>query len=487
MLMLSCHGTIQPDMALPKSTMESPSITKLAASARWLESHSCKVKLCLQTQPQQARMLQAASLQQLAPYLHKVQLQASPAGLFQAQSDYTRAPYSQVTDAHWAVFTTAAADLESFCVADPESTSVTAQSAVTSHMNDICRMTKLTCLHLHSRSHGADWQLLRRLTSPEDLALQSYGPLAQCSAVLISNSHCLRSLILTAGTWNSSTYRALLGLTALQTVTLRVGAINHQDAQVVANLPVPDEIKILLKQCNHVTSATLESLTSGSAQITEMALWDVSGHHTKPLQSMQYLHTLFLVRCCSHTFKISELRWQPMLTNLNIVRCWTIDEAAIFHILVRFPKLKALGFHHELGAVPANGVAPAKISEHGVMLLTQLRELSYIGLGGLHGLTRPMVKLLDTLFKHFQRAKLAKDPVFVLLPSLSSRIEQGGSVKIFADLACPRLQLVAGDFPGKSAVLGVGDGLQPDLFNENWPLLTWYDTAAWWPARLLRQ
>ena len=479
-------------MALPKSTVEHQSIIKLAASARWLESCSCQLKLCLRTQPLQARMLEATSLQQLAPYLHKVQLHAAPAGLFQAASDFTRAPHSQLTDAHWAAFFAAAADLETFCVADPHVSLVTAHSAIVSHMNDICRMTRLTCLHLNIRCVGdfANWQPLRQLTTLEDLALQSCGPLTQCSAVLFSNSHCLRSLILTAGTWDSRTYWALFCLSALQTLTLRVAAIADQDAQIVAGLPAPDEIKIMLTQCNLLTPAALKSLTTGSANITEMALWRVAGHHVKHLKPMPYLHTLFLVRCCQQTFQVSELQQQPMLTSLHIVRCWTLDEAAILHIVVRFPELKALSFHHELGAVPANGVTPAKITEHGVLLLTQLPKLSYLGLGGLHGLTRPIVKQLHYTFKTLRHAHMAKAPVFVLLPSLNPCFEQGGCVQIWPDLACPRLQLVAGHYPGKSMVLRIGDGLQLDLFNkflENWSLLDWYSTPALWPACLFCQ
>lgn len=169
-----------------------------------------------------------------------------------------------------------------------------------------------------------------------------------------------------------------------------------------------------------MTSASLESLTSGSAKITEMALWDVFGHHVQHVKPMQYLHTQFLVRC-HRIFKDSEMQWQPILVSLHIVRCWTLGDGAICHILATFPKLKALSFHHEFGAVPADCVGPRKVTMDGVLALAQGRELSYIGLGGLHRLSRPLEKQLRRLFKILQLVGVAKDPVYVLLPSLSPR------------------------------------------------------------------
>lgn len=166
----------------------------------------------------------------------------------------------------------------------------------------------------------------------------------------------------------------------------------------------------MLLHCNHVTSATLESWTTSSAKITEMAFCDVSGHHVRHLQPMQY--TLFLVWCIQ---KVSELQRQPSLTSLHAVQRWTLDDSAMYHNLATFPKLRALSFHHELGAAPANGVAPAEVTMEGILAMAQGLELSYIGLGGLHGLTRPIVKQLQRLFKLLQHAGVAKDPVYLLL------------------------------------------------------------------------
>ena len=187
-------------------------------------------------------MLEAASLQQLAPYLHKVQLHAAPAGFFQVENGWTRAHFFKFTDPHWAAFGTAA---EAFCVAHPEWSSVTAHLAIVSHMNDISGKTKLTPLHLNMRCYIADWQPLRQLKMLEDLALQSYAPCAQCSAVLVSNSHCLRSLTL-AGSWDSSTYLALLDFNALQKPILKVNVMGNQDAHIVAGLTTPDAINFML-------------------------------------------------------------------------------------------------------------------------------------------------------------------------------------------------------------------------------------------------
>lgn len=189
--------------------------------------------------------------------------------------------------------------------------------------------------------------------------------------------------------------------------------MDNQDAQIVAGLPAPDEIMFMLMQCSHVTSAILRLLTTGSAKITEIALWDVAGHHSEA--SAAYAVPAYAVcSWCGAALRLAKS------VSCSGSRCsqvctlwWTVDGAASLHNLVRFPQLKALSFHCEVGAVPANGVASAKITVSGVLMFTQLPELSYIGLGSLHGLTRLIVKQLDTLVKLFQRTNMAKASLFV--------------------------------------------------------------------------
>lgn len=127
------------------------------------------------------------------------------------------------------------------------------------------------------------------------------------------------------------------------------------------------------------------ALSSGTAAVTQLVVWEASKAHCHELQQMQHL-TLLAIMCPDHDVNVTDLKPQQALMVLHLVSCFGIDDSGVQYITAAFPSSKVVSVLHEV-----QFRAPVDlpiISVQAVVSLARGQLLKHMCIGGLTGLTR---------------------------------------------------------------------------------------------------
>ncbi len=304
-------------------------------------------------------------------------------------------------------------------------------------------------------------------------------PVLKCSSAIAN----LQRVVIASCSWDYDTYAALPHLQSLHTSSIKVDSLTTPEATVVANLPAPRDIRMLIRRCGTVTPYVFRALSSGTAASTTLVVWELSKAHCRELQQMQHLALLAIVRPAKDV-NVTDLKPQQALKVLYMISCFAIDDTGVRYITAAFPSLKMVSVLHEV-AYRANIELPI-IFVQAMVSLAQGQLLEQMYIGGLTGLTRQGIKALKHAIKAQQSAGLSPETVLVVLPSLSEA--DGGKMTTCDNLAFPCFRFATNEFCFvNSSCLVVGRsqnaGLD-DLLLSSDQFLCRYFTARLWPAWL---
>ena len=116
---------------------------------------------------------------------------------------------------------------------------------------------------------------------------------------------------------------------------------------MVGNLPALQEIKIFICRCGTVTPCVFWALSSGTAAITNLVVWESRKAHCRELQQMQHLALLAIMHP-GHAVNVTDLKPQQGLMILHLVSCFGNDDSGVRYITAAFPSLKAVLVLHEV-------------------------------------------------------------------------------------------------------------------------------------------
>ncbi len=122
-----------------------------------------------------------------------------------------------------------------------------------------------------------------------------------CEAVLLSNKTGLRQVQLDAHVWSHATYLALLTLTNLQALILKVFTISSPSAGVLGNVVATRGMSICFHRRYSIANCTLQGLTSSCTNITSLQLDDMFLGQFQHVCTMEHLSSLVIVRPDSFT------------------------------------------------------------------------------------------------------------------------------------------------------------------------------------------
>ena len=344
-------------------------------------------------------------------------------------------------------------------------------------------LTSLVRLHVSILHQNPDWQPLAQLSGLQDLALQCQEDMSSCAQVLISNRANLQRVVIASRSWDHNTYAALPHLQSLHTISIKVDSLTTPEATVVGNLLAPRDIRMLIRRCDLVTPRVFWALSSGTAAVTQLVVWESSKVHCHELQQMQHLTLLAVVRP-RHDVNVTDFKPQQALKVLSMVSCFGIDDSGVQYITAAFPSLRVVSVLREV-EYRAYVDLPI-ISVQAVVSLAQGRLLDHMCIGGLTGLTRQGIKALRHAIKAQQSAGLSPETVLIVLPSLSEF--DGGKLMTYDNLAFPSFTFFTHELGLVLSSLLVVGRLQNDFDSSfHYQSLNRYFTARMWPAQFLLQ
>ncbi len=166
-----------------------------------------------------------------------------------------------------------------------------------------------------------------------------------CEAVLLSNKTGLRQVQLDAHVWSHATYLALLTLTNLQALTLKVFTISSPSAGVLGNVVAKRGMSICFHRRYSIANCTLQGLTSSCTNITSLQLDDMFLGQFQHVCTMEDLSSLVIVR--PDSFTGFELVTQPKMSHLDLESCHDLDTEGVRHIVCVFPSLSSISMSAE--------------------------------------------------------------------------------------------------------------------------------------------
>ena len=289
-----------------------------------------------------------------------------------------------------------------------------------SSIGAIASLRHLTMLHLSIQAR-TDFQPLSQLTGLQDLALQSDSRSASAGDVVLSSSQSIQRIVLSRRGWDSATFAALDECPKLDTVTVKVLCLCEEDVRVLSNLMMPSSLQIMLRKCNKMKPKDFHTLTSGTAAITHLELWELENACFAQLQSIQSLSGLTLVRPCVQLTG-QGFNPQPRLETLRLVSCFGLSDNGLRELLASAPSLKILMIQQELQHTrPVELKDSDTLTKHGLVSISEASELIYVDLQGVR-VTRGGEKLLESTICAQQKAGKMQPAVVLVLPKFSKRL-----------------------------------------------------------------
>ena len=430
----SCH--LELCMAISDAEPEPQlgrSASAIATISGWLRHKGVVVSVSMCRGVGQKHLPASGTFKQLAPFLQSVDFHAvvdlehMNMAFFDGCRSFTA---SQVM-----ALASGGQSLKTLCVSD-HVTNRYDQLDLKSAIPAIVTLSNLTKLHLtfgSPRESQPDFRLLQQLNCLEDLALQTGGLNSDCTGVIDSNRLSLQRVHLTSCTWSTDTYIALKQVATLTAATFVVSYFSNAAAFHVGSLTQASIIQIMVDSCQHMTNRAFMLLSSGGAKITVMSLKHMHGEQMwYGLHEMPSLRALTLYQPAFDEYVVADLAVQPSLTRLSFMSCFDISRNVLQDLIEALPALQHLSLLQELHVQPSDNQPTFSMSS--LMVLTQARNLRFLNLEGVQGLSDEMILALESCFQAQQRAGQAQQSVQLQLPD---KLGTRGSVLSFDSVHFP--------------------------------------------------
>ena len=393
------------------------SASAIATISGWLRHKGVVVSVSMCQVPGQKYLPASGTFKQLAPFLQSVD--------FHAVVDLEHANMAFVdgcrcfTASQVMALASGGQSLKTLCVSDhvdQRHDQLDLKNAIPA----IVTLSNLTKLHLtfgSPRDRQPDFRLLQQLNCLEDLALQTGGLNSDCTGVIDSNRLSLQRVHLTSHTWSTDTYIAIKQVATLTAATFVVSRFSDAAAFHVGSLTQASSIHILVNDCEGMTDQAFVLLSSGGAKITVMSLKHMHGEQMcSALREMPSLRALTLYQPIfeDHWYALGELAVQPSLTRLSLMSCFDISQNVLQRLIEGLPALQLLSFLQELHVSLLYYHLTFSMSS--LMELTKARNLRFLNLEGVQGLSDEMILALESCFQAQQRAGQAQQSVQLQLP-----------------------------------------------------------------------
>ncbi len=370
-----------------------------------------RLKLC--PEPQHRRLPWTDTLTQLAPLLESVDYHSVP-DLLATQVAFIHGSQACFGPDHVKALQ-AASHLQTLCISDSVHVMVQQQgiTSLVSSIPTIANMRSLTKLHLTTSSRQPDFGPLRQLTCLRDLALQCWGSSSHCAGVLHSNKACLQRVSIASESWADTTYVMIAGAANLEAVIIKVHTLTDTTAIFLAQVGHPRSLQVLLTGCMDMPASAFLLLSSGSAQITALELWNVSSTQCQQLQTMLSLQSLTLLKP-KLTVADNFHHCQPSLTSPHLVSVFAMSHGGVQNLVNSFPSLQHLAFQLQLGAKAPAGIRT--LCTKSLIALTGAANLRFLILEGVQELSDKKIRTLVSQFQEQQEAGQTQRPVRLQLP-----------------------------------------------------------------------
>ena len=285
----------------------------------------------------------------------------------------------------------------------------------------VASFRQLKKLVLQTESLSPDLSSLTQLTCLEDVSLKISGH-GNCAELIYSQRAKPMHIRLSAISWAEATYHALLKVTGLQTLAVNVYSLPASSASIIASLQRPHGIHVVLRNRAEPWHETLQGLSSASSKVTDLTLRECSPTMLRGLGTMPHLASLTVVRS---TIDSTMLQLQASITHLTLVDCDQTDDGCVARMLTAMPALKSLSF--ESPELSSTLYWPPQ----DLIAITQARQLSFLGLKAIRGLSCDSISMLESLFRAQQELCVVSPRIHVMLPA--NLVSSSGRQEFYID------------------------------------------------------
>jgi len=246
-----------------------------------------------------------------------------------------------------------------------------------------------------------------------------------CEAVLLNNNAGLKKVQLDGHAWSDATYLALLTLTSLKVLTLKVSTISSPSAYVLGDVVATRCIFIWFHDSYRIADCALQGLTSSCANITSLRLDYMSLPKFQHVCTIEHLSSLTIFRPDRNSFTGFELVTQPNMSHLDLVGCCQLGTEGLRHIVRVFPNLTSVG-------MVTDSQAPwPKVCIDSFVEISQLRKLELVDLSGLAHITAHQAEALERAIRAQQELGLLQPDVRLCLPKMFT--QNGTCIQLWID------------------------------------------------------
>ena len=393
--------------------------------------HGVNVCIHLQSASGATTMLPASALQLLAPLLYSIDMYTVPHQQTALSNHTSAVLFSGFTPAHIAALQYCSDGLSALCVSDLHASDAQPVASIAGHMAVIAQLSGLSKLHLSlGGSQDANFEPLSQLSSVQDLALQSPRRGVSCTGILTSSRLTLRHIILTAESWSLDTYTALQQLRHLQKLLIKLYVMSAADGAALARVKAT-YLHLDLRQCNDTSGLSALSSADPASQIHELTLWGLDDHCCYHLESLPSLQVLTIVNSPRLT---GVCTWQhSKVSELKMINCPGITAKGLVHMLNT--ALPAISKVMCLAGSNTDSINHLQINPHLVHALSCGRNLTYVDLRGVRGLSLAGVQQLRSAFTAIQEHGVAQAKVKLILPCREHFCQP--TIKVFDSFYCP--------------------------------------------------
>ena len=259
------------------------------------------------------------------------------------------------------------------------------------------------------RVEEVDFQMLAQLSCLEDLALQCSAAEGSCQGVLQSNKQTLHSVTLSAKSWSVATYNSLQDVSRLDNLTISILNITLGQAQAMGGITAS---MFDLKLLEPLESCALEAFNAYQPRVHALTVWPAP-YSLLCLPELPSLQHLTLVGCGLGDFTGMSLQSYLHVTQLTFINYPCITGDGLQHIIRQaLPGLKSVSFH-----ATTSGHRKLNMSLRALNAFHFGRNLMFIDLRGVYGLTKERVAHLENALHRKQRKNAVQPMVTILLPS----------------------------------------------------------------------
>ena len=234
-----------------------------------------------------------------------------------------------------------------------------------------------------------------------------------CAKLIQGQRAKLMHIRLSATSWAEATYQALSKVTGLQTLAVNVYRLTISSAEIIASLPRPHSIHVVLRKGSDPQRRILHILSSGST-VTDLTLRECTSSMLEGLRTMPHLVSLSIARS---NINDANLQFQPGVTHLTLLSWGEIDDGCISRMLIVLPALESLCFEFEDKYCYHSRFEGWRLSTQSLIAIAEAPQLSFLGLKAVCMLSRDSISMLEYAFRAQQEVRLASRKIHVALPA----------------------------------------------------------------------